>query len=86
VPVEVSIQVTINSRYLHKSGPVVVGRAGPFTLPPGYYTRKFRVKLSRAARRALARRRATNVTVRGTFREPTGTATMRDSETIKVVR
>lgn len=48
--------------------------------------RSFRVKLSKAARRALARRRSTNVSVRGKFTEPTGSATIRDSDTIRVVR
>ena len=83
VPVKASIQVEMKSRDLRKS--TVVGRTS-LALPPTNKKYSFRVKLSKAARRALARRRSTNLAVRAKFTEPTGTATQRDSETIKVVR
>ena len=83
VPVKLSVQVEMKSRDLRTS--TVVGR-GSFALRPTSKKYSFRVKLSKAARRALARRGSTNLTVKGKFIEPTGTATQRDSETIKAVR
>ena len=83
VPVRLSLQVEMKSRDLRKS--TVVGRSS-FTLPPTGEKYSLRVKLSKAARRALASRRSTNLSVKAKFTEPTGTATQRDSETIKVVR
>ena len=83
IPTRLSIQLDIASRYL--KGSTIVGRAGIF-LPAGSKKRVFRVRLSAAARRALARRSSTKVLVKAKFTEPTGTATQRENEAIRVVR
>lgn len=83
IPTRLSVQLDIASRYL--KGSTVVGRAA-IALPAGSKKRSFRVKLSKAARRALARRPSTKVLVKAKFTEPTGTATQRENEAIRVVR